>query len=134
MIEQQCYIVCPKCGRVSHNPNDVRERYCGACHAFHDDLLRDSSELLLKASGGRKAGVHRVANLTDDQVQSYLHEQNPMVFSTTPDGKEVIIRMSWIDCHLLLELLGAGLGSYQAIGEQSPVYQQFEKRLTEAVG
>ena len=24
--------ICPCCGRVSHNPNDVRERYCGACH------------------------------------------------------------------------------------------------------
>lgn len=23
---------CPKCGRTSHNPNDVREGYCGACH------------------------------------------------------------------------------------------------------
>lgn len=22
---------CPRCGRVSHNPNDIRERYCGAC-------------------------------------------------------------------------------------------------------
>jgi hypothetical protein len=25
---------CPKCGAVSYNPNDVRERYCGACHKF----------------------------------------------------------------------------------------------------
>lgn len=39
MIEQSPYIVCPKCGMVSHNPNDVRERYCGACHVFHDDLV-----------------------------------------------------------------------------------------------
>jgi ribosomal protein S27AE len=37
--EQPFYIVCPKCGMVSHNPNDVRERYCGNCHAFHDDLV-----------------------------------------------------------------------------------------------
>jgi hypothetical protein len=36
----QPYIVCPKCGKVSHNANDVQQRYCGACHAFHDDLLR----------------------------------------------------------------------------------------------
>jgi len=35
---QQPYIVCPKCGMVSHNPNDVRERYCGNCHVFHADL------------------------------------------------------------------------------------------------
>jgi hypothetical protein len=25
---------CPKCSAVSHNPNDVKERYCGACHEF----------------------------------------------------------------------------------------------------
>ncbi len=25
---------CPRCGKISHNPNDVRERYCGACHEF----------------------------------------------------------------------------------------------------
>ncbi len=23
---------CPRCGRTSHDPNDVRERYCGNCH------------------------------------------------------------------------------------------------------
>ncbi len=27
---------CPKCGRTSHNPNDERHRYCGACHQFED--------------------------------------------------------------------------------------------------
>lgn len=25
-------MTCPVCWRVSHNPNDARERYCGACH------------------------------------------------------------------------------------------------------
>lgn len=38
-MSPQPYIVCPKCGMVSHNPNDVENRYCGNCHAFHDDLL-----------------------------------------------------------------------------------------------
>ena len=40
----QPYIVCPKCGMVSHNPNDVRERYCGNCHAFHEDFARTMSD------------------------------------------------------------------------------------------
>lgn len=35
--QQQPYIVCPRCGVVSHNPKDVSERYCGRCHRFHDD-------------------------------------------------------------------------------------------------
>lgn len=30
-------ITCPKCGMTSHNPNDVRERYCGNCQVFIDD-------------------------------------------------------------------------------------------------
>jgi hypothetical protein len=25
-------ITCPRCGMTSHNPNDVREGYCGNCH------------------------------------------------------------------------------------------------------
>lgn len=28
---------CPRCSAVSHNRNDVRERYCGRCHMFLDD-------------------------------------------------------------------------------------------------
>ena len=23
---------CPRCGAVSHHPDDIREGYCGACH------------------------------------------------------------------------------------------------------
>lgn len=28
-------ITCHECGRTSHNPNDVRNRYCGNCHEFY---------------------------------------------------------------------------------------------------
>lgn len=31
-------ITCLRCGKISHNANDVREHYCGHCHIFHDDL------------------------------------------------------------------------------------------------
>jgi hypothetical protein len=31
-------ILCPQCGRRSHNQNDVRERYCGFCHQWHADM------------------------------------------------------------------------------------------------
>lgn len=30
-------IVCTKCRMVSRNPEDVKNRYCGSCHAFMDD-------------------------------------------------------------------------------------------------
>lgn len=29
-------ITCHVCGRTSYNIQDVRERYCGFCHQFHD--------------------------------------------------------------------------------------------------
>jgi hypothetical protein len=32
-------ICCPMCGRVSHSPADVEQRYCGACHLFHDEMI-----------------------------------------------------------------------------------------------
>ena len=25
---------CPHCGMVSHNPNDAKHGYCGACHRW----------------------------------------------------------------------------------------------------
>jgi ribosomal protein S27AE len=28
-------ITCPRCGRTSFNRGDIRNRYCGYCHAFH---------------------------------------------------------------------------------------------------
>lgn len=30
-------IKCLLCGRVSYNVHDIRQRYCGHCHRFHDD-------------------------------------------------------------------------------------------------
>jgi hypothetical protein len=31
-------IECPKCRRISYNPHDIQQRYCGACHQYHDQL------------------------------------------------------------------------------------------------
>lgn len=31
-------ITCPKCGMTSHNFNDARERFCGNCHQYHDQM------------------------------------------------------------------------------------------------
>ena len=31
---------CPRCGMVSHNPNDAKHRYCGNCHLFFDRVGR----------------------------------------------------------------------------------------------
>lgn len=31
-------ITCPNCGRTSYHPEDIKQKYCGACHAFHDEM------------------------------------------------------------------------------------------------
>lgn len=31
-------ITCPKCQRTSYNPNDIREGYCGNCHAWTTEV------------------------------------------------------------------------------------------------
>jgi ribosomal protein L37E len=34
-------ITCPRCGRTSYNPNDVREGYCGNCHDWTHGVRAD---------------------------------------------------------------------------------------------
>lgn len=33
-------IVCPRCGRRSFNSHDIAEKYCGACHLFHEQMVQ----------------------------------------------------------------------------------------------
>ena len=33
-------IRCPRCGMRSYHPHDIDQRYCGNCHAFHDEPVR----------------------------------------------------------------------------------------------
>lgn len=35
-------ITCPTCHLVSYNPSDIRERYCGYCHRFHDEPIPEA--------------------------------------------------------------------------------------------
>jgi ribosomal protein L37E len=30
-------ITCPRCGSISYHPEDIRNRYCAACHRFHGE-------------------------------------------------------------------------------------------------
>jgi len=34
-------ITCHTCGMTSFNQNDVKNRYCGKCHKFHESYERD---------------------------------------------------------------------------------------------
>jgi len=37
-------IKCPRCGMISFHPKDIEERYCAACHLWHDDPVADELE------------------------------------------------------------------------------------------
>lgn len=37
LIEDGAGIVCHECGNISHEPNDIAERYCGSCNTFLGD-------------------------------------------------------------------------------------------------
>jgi len=39
MTEPESF-TCPRCGRTSHHPDDVREGYCGACHDWTGERRR----------------------------------------------------------------------------------------------
>lgn len=39
-------ITCPRCGKTSYHPRDVQERYCGACHQFHEFMKAMTKEPL----------------------------------------------------------------------------------------
>ena len=41
LVHQGKAIMCLRCGAVSHNPHDVEQLYCGACHRFHAELCSD---------------------------------------------------------------------------------------------
>jgi hypothetical protein len=45
---------CPRCGAVSYNPNDLRERYCGRCHVFVDDQASNENAALQSLSAARR--------------------------------------------------------------------------------
>jgi hypothetical protein len=41
---QEASIDCRACGMRSYHPEDIARRYCGNCHAFHDDLAAGRAE------------------------------------------------------------------------------------------
>lgn len=39
-------IKCSMCGLTSYHPDDVKHRYCGNCHLFHDDHYNKVQSIL----------------------------------------------------------------------------------------
>jgi protein-arginine kinase activator protein McsA len=53
---------CPSCGRVSYNLNDIRERYCGACHQWFDSVAIARLIEEVRNGNAETNGYNRVYN------------------------------------------------------------------------
>lgn len=111
-MEDAPSFTCPRCGRTSHNPNDVRERYCGNCHLFTDDILtfwvitRRPSDLPhceyvlrgqdLLFSGPRTLAWHSAYKSADtlEEVRKFL-PPGAVNLNRTPGDDPVIVEV-WI--------------------------------------
>jgi hypothetical protein len=60
-------IKCLKCNRTSWHPDDVKKRYCGCCHEFHD---RPEIDAALKKFVRSKEGDFKA--LLDDGAEAFL--------------------------------------------------------------
>jgi hypothetical protein len=58
-------ITCPDCGRTSYNPNDVREGYCGHCHAWTSTVVPDDEYVRQNAAGGWLLSDKAVADIQE---------------------------------------------------------------------
>lgn len=72
---------CPDCGRTSHNPNDARERYCGACHTYpYDRTVIDPPGLIPIEERRRLQAARRAErNLTIPDGQHCINCHKPAV-------------------------------------------------------
>lgn len=57
---------CPACARTSHNPNDVKAKYCGFCHTFEADHATLFEEMLM-ATGVSKRQAAALLLLAEDE-------------------------------------------------------------------
>lgn len=59
-------ITCPQCHRVSHNPEDIKQKYCGACHEYTSDpavMVAKASRLYMT-----NAELHHIVTVADRMV------------------------------------------------------------------
>lgn len=69
---------CPRCGAMSHNPNDEARRFCGACNRFEDDVDLPANPvsrcyLCKKEDSGNTGLCDCEAGATCDVCKDQLH-------------------------------------------------------------
>ncbi len=64
---------CPQCRRTSYNPNDVRERYCGACHQYYDMMPVELVETLMRSRARATPRFDVTIGVDDSRFQSAIY-------------------------------------------------------------
>lgn len=53
-------ITCPQCGWTSHHPADVKWRFCGRCHQYHDKMYITKMRAALKLTPEDEEAIARL--------------------------------------------------------------------------
>lgn len=73
-------ITCKKCGRTSHNENDVRHKFCGHCKIFHGKADYEHSARVIQAG--------QAMNKLIQWMKENHPETNSAVFIVVPGQSE----------------------------------------------
>lgn len=69
-------IRCLHCRRVSFNQNDVEQRYCGACHVFHEQRPpAEERQLPMWSASGRAPSQSGEPRDPDADLDAMSHEE-----------------------------------------------------------
>jgi hypothetical protein len=71
---------CPRCGAVSHHPDDLANGYCGRCHAF----TGDSADLAERPIGLICPWCNQVAALVISDQQAFCETDGCQMFMWDP--------------------------------------------------
>ena len=69
---------CPKCGRTSHHPDDVREGYCGACHDWTGPQTRVEDPFNRSDTPGLRVQAQPIDTTDARQVVGVYTESSAM--------------------------------------------------------
>jgi ribosomal protein L37E len=73
IIEFGNAIQCLRCGKISHDPTYIKERYCVRCHQYHSEMMRELAEL---------------EELNDERIRERLSELASKAKKTFDERKE----------------------------------------------
>lgn len=78
-------ITCPRCLRTSHNPNDIKQGYCGACHDWTQPMSDYFNEVAEMLASSRTVGPYadratilstlRARFASEEALRAFMAEQ-----------------------------------------------------------